>query len=208
MTATEAEKPREEDQHSFFDDAQGILFGTIMCAFALIPLRTLGLITGQIAGFAVLMSYVTGWSFGWVFFVANLPFYWFGYKRLGKKFMLKTFAAVVMVSIFSEWFPTLATFETLNPLLGAVIFGFATGAGLLAIFRHGASLGGIGIIGLYIQDATGFKAGYVQLIFDACLFIAAFFLLPLPMVLYSLLGALLVNLVIAINHRRDRYIAM
>ncbi|WP_434286958.1 YitT family protein [Celeribacter sp. SCSIO 80788] len=208
MTAADIAKPREDDQHTLFEDAQGLLFGTIMCAFALIPLRTLGLITGQIAGFAVLVSYVTGWPFGWVFFAANLPFYWFGYKRLGKKFMLKTFASVAMVSVFAEWFPTLASFERLNPVLGAVIFGFATGAGLLAIFRHGASLGGIGIIGLYIQDATGFKAGYVQLIFDACLFAAAFFLLPLPLVLYSLLGALVVNLVIAINHRRDRYIAM
>ena len=102
----------------------------------------------------------------------------------------------------------MASFENLNPLFGAVIFGFATGAGLLAIFRHGGSLGGIGIIGLYIQDATGFKAGYVQLIFDACLFVAAFFILPLPLVIYSLVGAVVVNLVIAINHRKDRYIAM
>ena len=122
--------------------------------------------------------------------------------------MLKTFASVAMLSVFTEWFPSLASFENLNPLFGAVIFGFATGAGLLAIFRHGGSLGGIGIIGLYIQDATGFKAGYVQLIFDACLFVAAFFILPLPLVIYSLVGAVVVNLVIAINHRKDRYIAM
>ena len=32
--------------------------------------------------------------------------------------------------------------------------------------------------------------------------------MPLPLVVYSLVGAVVVNLVIAINHRRDRYIAM
>nr|WP_321509753.1 YitT family protein [uncultured Celeribacter sp.] len=208
MAQPDARQTPEGEHHRLFEDAQGLLFGTIMCSFALLPLRTLGLITGQIAGFAVLVSYVTGWPFGWIFFVANLPFYWFGYKRLGLRFMLKTFASVAMLSVFTEWFPSLASFENLNPLFGAVIFGFATGAGLLAIFRHGGSLGGIGIIGLYIQDATGFKAGYVQLIFDACLFVAAFFILPLPLVIYSLVGAVVVNLVIAINHRKDRYIAM
>ncbi len=63
------------------------------------------------------------------------------------------------------------------------------------------------MIALLIQDSTGFRAGWVQLIFDGCLFGLAFFLFDPVIVAYSLLGAVVLNLIIAINHRRDRYIA-
>ena len=82
-----------------------------------------------------------------------------------------------------------------------------TGAGLLALFRHGASLGGIGILALFLQDRLGWRAGWVQLGFDAGLFAVAFLIRDPVTVLWSALGALVVNLVIAINHRRDRYVA-
>lgn len=58
-----------------------------------------------------------------------------------------------------------------------------------------------------VQDSTGFRAGYVQLIADGVIFSVAVFLFPLPVVLWSLLGAVVLNMIIAINHRRDRYVA-
>nr|MCS5602207.1 YitT family protein [Paracoccus sp. (in: a-proteobacteria)] len=64
----------------------------------------------------------------------------------------------------------------------------------------------IGIVGLYIQDATGFRAGWVQMAFDAALFLIALSLRDPITVAWSFLGAVVLNLVIAINHRRDRYI--
>jgi uncharacterized membrane-anchored protein YitT (DUF2179 family) len=88
-----------------------------------------------------------------------------------------------------------------------VLFGFLSGSALLALFRHGASLGGIGIVALMLQDRLGWRAGWVQLGFDAVLFALAFLVIEVRLVLISFLGALVVNLVIAINHRRDRYVA-
>jgi uncharacterized membrane-anchored protein YitT (DUF2179 family) len=194
-------------RHTLFEDAQAFVYGTAMCALALMMLKTLGLITGQTAGLALLISYVIDAPFSAVFFIVNLPFYWFGYKRMGLKFVLKTFSCVALISVFTETFPQFISFETLNPAFGAIMIGFLTASGLMAIIRHGGSLGGIGILALYIQDAFGFKAGYAQLAFDAVLFAVAAFILPLDLVGYSLLGAVVANLVIAINHRRDRYIA-
>lgn len=49
--------------------------------------------------------------------------------------------------------------------------------------------------------------GLVQLGFDVCVFLAAFFVLDLQAVLLSLLGAVIVNLVITFNHRKDWYVA-
>ncbi|WP_068305078.1 YitT family protein [Pararhodobacter sp. CCB-MM2] len=207
QTTTEPTQPGS-GRHSAIEDAQGIAFGAIMAAFGIAILTHLGLITGQTAGLAVLISYLTGWPFGVVFFVVNLPFYGFGLKRFGWTFTLKTFAAVALLSGLNLVMPELLRFDYLSTGAGAVLFGLVSGAGLLALFRHGASLGGVGIVALFLQDRLGWRAGWVQLGFDAVLFVVALLVLgDWRLVAWSALGALVVNGVIAINHRRDRYIA-
>ena len=193
--------------HTLFDDAQGVAFGALMAAFGIAILTQLGLITGQTAGLAVLLSYLTGLPFGAVFFAVNLPFYWLGFRRMGLAFTVKTFLAVALLSGLSFLMTGWVEFERLEPLFGAILFGLVAGAALLALFRHGASLGGIGILAVMVQDRTGFRAGWTQLLFDAVLFAAALLVLDAETVVLSALGAVVLNLVIAINHRRDRYVA-
>lgn len=204
MTEIIAENPVE---HTLLDDAQGLAYGTTMAAFGIVLLTHLGLVTGQTAGLAVLISYATGWGFGPVFFAINIPFYWFGYRRMGLAFVIKTFLSVAALSALAAFLPGYVSFANVNPIVGAVIFGFLSGSALLALFRHGASLGGVGIMALYLQDRTGFRAGWTQLIFDACVFALALTLRDWKTVAISALGALVINIVIAMNHRRDRYIA-
>lgn len=193
--------------HTPFDDAQGIAFGAVLAAFGIAVLTHLGLITGQTAGLAVLISYATGLPFGAVFFAVNLPFYWLGWRRMGAGFAIKTFVAVAALSALSFVLPGWVRFAAVEPAFGAVLFGLVSGAALLALFRHGASLGGVGILALLIQDRTGFRAGWTQLLFDAALFAVALLILDWRTVALSALGAGVLNLVIAINHRRDRYVA-
>ncbi|MCL4675524.1 MAG: YitT family protein [Pararhodobacter sp.] len=198
----------DPSHHSALEDAQGIAYGAIMAAFGVTILTHLGLITGQTAGLAILLSYATGFSFGLVFFVINLPFYWFGYRRFGLAFTLKTFAAVALVSGLNLAAPAWIGFDRLDLAAGTVLFGLISGSALLALFRHGASLGGVGIVALSMQDRWGLRAGWVQLAFDVVLFAVALRILPdWRLVAWSALGSLVVNLVIALNHRRDRYIA-
>jgi uncharacterized membrane-anchored protein YitT (DUF2179 family) len=196
-----------EPGHTPLDDAQGLAAGTVLAAFGIVVLTHLGLVTGQTAGLAVLLSYATGLPFGPVFFLINLPFYWLGWRRIGRGFVVKTFLSVAAVSALTMVMPRWVSFAHLDPLFGALLFGLVSGVALLALFRHGASLGGVGILGLLIQDRTGFRAGWTQLLFDAALFATALLLLDLRTVAISALGAVVLNLVIAINHRRDRYVA-
>lgn len=194
-------------KHSLIEDAQGIAYGAGMAAFAITILTHLGLVTGQTAGLAVLISYATGWGFGPVFFAVNLPFYWLGYRRIGAAFVIKTFVAVGLMSALVMLFPRWVDFAHFDPIVGAVLFGAISGSALLALFRHGASLGGVGIVALYLQDKTGFRAGWTQLLFDLVIFAVALTLRDAGTVAISALGALIVNLTIAVNHRRDRYVA-
>lgn len=193
--------------HSLFEDALAFVSGTTLCAFSVLILTHVGLITGQTAGLGVLLSYVSGWSFGAVFFTVNLPFYLLAWRRMGPRFTVKSFVAVAILSLMMEVLPQFVAFEMVNPWVGAALAGILSGMGLIILFRHGASLGGIGVLGLYLQDRTGFRAGWTQLIFDLWLFSAAFFVLDPVMVAASLLGAMVTNIVIGLNHRRDRYIA-
>jgi uncharacterized membrane-anchored protein YitT (DUF2179 family) len=193
--------------HSMIDDIQGISLGVFLAGVGVHMLTTAGLITGQTAGIAVIISYLTGYSFGLVFFVVNIPFYAVAWKRLGTAFTVKSLLSVSLLSVLTEVIPLGMVFSNLDPLLGAITFGALTGLGLLALFRHNGSLGGLGVIALLIQDTIGFRAGWVQLIFDGALFGLAFFLFDPVIVMYSLVGAVVLNLIITINHRRDRYIA-
>ncbi len=193
--------------HSVLDDIQGMSLGIFMAGLGLHILTTAGLITGQTAGVAVILSYLTDYSFGTIFFVINLPFYVLAWRRLGPVFTVKSLISVTLLSIVAELIPQGMIIAYLNPFMGAIAFGAVTGVGLLALFRHNGSLGGLGVVALLIQDTTGFRAGWVQLIFDAVVFAIAFMLFDTVIVLYSLLGAVVLNLIIAFNHRRDRYVA-
>ena len=96
---------------------------------------------------------------------------------MGLQFVIKTFVAVALLSIFATLLPSQILFESINPFAGTVLFGILTGTGLLVLFRHGASLGGVGILALYLQDKTKFQAGGTQLIFDVFVFGLALFVI-------------------------------
>lgn len=193
--------------HSTLEDLQGLSLGVFLCAFALQFLTFSGLITGQTAGIAVILSYLGGWPFGVVFFLINIPFYALAWFRIGKVFTLKSLASVTALSVLTEVLPNFFSIGSVSTPLSAIIFGSLTGLGLLAMFRHNGSLGGMGILALLVQDKTGFRAGYVQLVADAVIFSVALLLFPWTTVAWSVLAAVVLNLIIAINHRRDRYIA-
>jgi len=199
-------EPQNRLEHSLFEDALAFLLGSSMAALGVTMLTYLGLITGQTAGLAVLVSYVSGMSFGLAFFLLNLPFYLLGWLQLGPRFTIKSFIAVAMTSALAELLPIWIRFDHVAVLPGALLAGAVTGLGLIAIFRHGASLGGIGVLGLWMQDRFNIQAGWVQLAFDIALFAVAVFVLEPSLVAYSLAGAVVVNLIIGVNHRKDRYV--
>lgn len=197
----------QSDRHTPFEDAQGIFVGATLVALAVHVLSSANLMTGQIAGLALLGSYMSDWSFGAIFFVLNLPFYIVAVRQLGWVFTLKTFAAVALMSLISDTLPLILNVEMVHPALGAVLGGILAGVGLISLFRHGATLGGVGVVALWLQDARGIKAGNTQLAFDLVVFALAFWVLPTDVVIWSLLGAVILNMIITINHRRDRYVA-
>ncbi|MBE0589418.1 MAG: hypothetical protein CVU36_10000 [Betaproteobacteria bacterium HGW-Betaproteobacteria-9] len=170
--------------------------------------RHTGLLTGGTAGLAFLLHYATGWNFSLVFFLINLPFYGLAYKRMGWVFTLKTFAAVALLAVLAEWVPQWISFGTLSTGFAAIAGGLLMGAGMLMLFRHRASLGGFNVLVLYLQERFGWRAGQVQMAFDCTIVLAAFAVVDGRQILWSVVGAIVLNMTLAINHRPGRYMAV
>jgi uncharacterized membrane-anchored protein YitT (DUF2179 family) len=200
---TEAAAP----QHSLWEDVLAIVVGTLFVSFGIALFKHAGLLTGGTAGLAFITHYLSGIRFGAIFFVLNLPFYYLALRRVGWRFTLKTFGAVALVSIFAEVHPLFIQLSRLEPFYAAVFAGLVMGVGFIILFRHQASLGGVNILALYLQDKYQIRAGMVMLAVDIAVLLAALFVLDLKAVIASVVGALAMNMVIWINHRRDRYVA-
>jgi len=193
--------------HSRVEDTVAIAAGVTLVSVGVAFLASAGLLTGGTAGLAFLLHYATGVGFGKWFFVLNLPFYWLALRRMGVAFTLKTFAAVALLSALTEVQARLLHIDQLQPLYAALTGGLILGMGFLVLFRHRCSLGGVGILALYLQDRHGWRAGKVQMAVDCCIVAAALFTVEPSRVAWSVLGAVVLNLVLAMNHRPGRYLA-
>lgn len=191
--------------HTLVEDALAILFGTLLVSFGITLLKTAGALTGSTAGIAFLISYLTHTAFGVAFFVINLPFYWLAASRMGWAFTLKTFCAVGLVSLFTHLHPLFIHFSALDPFYATLFGNVIMGIGFIVLFRHKASLGGINILALWLQDRYGIRAGKLQMGVDTCVVLASLFVVSMPMLAASIVGALILNLIIAMNHRPGRY---
>ena len=195
-------------RHRWYEDIQALVVGTLFVALGVVMFGTAGLLTGGTAGIAFLIHYATGVSFSLAFFVINLPFYVFAWKRMGKAFAVKTFAAVGLLSLFTHFLPLGLHFDRLAPPVAAVLGGLLCGAGMLMLFRHHASLGGLNVLVLYLQERLGWRAGKVQMAMDSLIVLGALMVAGGERVALSVLGALVLNLTLAINHRPGRYTAI
>ncbi len=180
-------------------DIQGLAFGIVMTSLSVVFLKAAGLVTGQTAGIALLLSYVVPMGFGPLFFMIGIPFLILAWVKRGSVFAIRTIIAVAGISILSQALVQVVSFEQLPPFLAALFGGACSGAGLIAIFRHNASAGGMTILGIILEQKTGFKAGWFQLCVDAVVFLAAAFVLSPGQLFYSFLGAVITNMAIVWN---------
>ena len=195
----------ESHRHNLFEDAQALLVAPLLVAFAIFLFREAGLLTGGTVGIAFLIHYLSGWSIGLVLFAVNLPFYALALRAMGKAFTIKTFLSISLLSLYAEVLPTLIHLQSLERGFAAVMGGFLAGIGLLMLIRHKASLGGLGILVIHLQNTRGWRAGKLQMAADCLILGAALFVRDPLSVAWSIVGALALNLVIAVNHKTGRY---
>lgn len=200
--------PPKPSRHRPYEDVQALLAGTLFVALGVVLFRQAGLLTGGTAGIAFLLHYATGWNFSLVFFVINLPFYVLAWQRMGRVFTFKTLVAVSLLSAFAEAIPHWLGIASLSTPFAAVMAGLLAGTGMLILFRHRASLGGLNVLVLLLQEKRGWRAGHIQMGLDCAIVLTAMAFVPWSQIAWSVVGAVALNLTLAINHRPGRYMAV
>ncbi|KNC19391.1 membrane protein [Arthrobacter sp. RIT-PI-e] len=193
-------------RHSALENVLGIITGTFTVSLGLFLLKTSAAVTGGTAGLALLLSYTGTLPFSALFLAVNIPFFALAVWKKGWGFTLRTITAVALVSALSYLHPYALGGLAPDPLYAALAGNMLAGVGLLILFRHNASLGGFNILALILQERLGWRAGYVQMVLDTMIVLAAFAVVAPSAVLLSAVGAVLLNLVLALNHRPGRYL--
>lgn len=193
-------------EHGVVEDVLGLLTGTFAASLGLYLLDASHAVTGGTAGLSLLLGYATPWPFWALFAVINVPFAVLAVWKKGWDFTIRTVVSIGLVSGFAVVHEHLLPLGAVDPVYGTLAGNLLAGVGVLILFRHRASVGGVQIVALVLQERTGIRAGWTLMAFDVVVIVAALLVVPWQNVLLSAVGAVLLNLVLALNHRPGRYL--
>jgi uncharacterized membrane-anchored protein YitT (DUF2179 family) len=167
----------------FFIILGGILMGVGIEEF-LVPNKILD---GGIVGISIILSHLTGWRLGLFIFVLNIPFFFIGYKQIGKTFALSTLLGITVLSLTTSFLHDWPVF-TEDLLLATVFGGIVLGAGVGIVIRYGGSLDGTEILAILANRRLPFSVGEVIMFFNIFIFGTAGFIFGWDRAMYSLLA--------------------
>ncbi|MFZ2997114.1 YitT family protein [Sphingobium sp.] len=192
--------------HNLAEDGYAIAIGCAFIAMGLLLLRAANLVTGGMAGIALLLSYLIHWSPATLFLLINIPFFLFAGRQMGLSFFLKTLFVNVAILGIGVAMPHVLTIARVSPLFASLFGGSIIGFGILAIARHGAGVGGLGVVALILQKRRGWNAGRTQMMGDIVILLASLPVLSVERFGLSILSAAAINAVLFVNHRPGRYV--
>lgn len=199
--------PREPlRRHRLHEDAAAVLLGTAFAACSIVLYNHSTLTTGGTTGLGLLLQYATGWGFWATFSLVNLPFYALAIFRMGWGFTLRTALAVSLTAAFTAFFPRWMNIGTVDPVFAAIFSSALMGNALLILIRHRTALGGVNILALFLHERLGWKIPFIQLSIDAVTLGLSLLYIPVWNVVLSFFGCAMVNLVLWLNHKPDRYV--
>ncbi|APH07022.1 hypothetical protein A9C19_08645 [Bacillus weihaiensis] len=147
--------------------------GLFLTSFGIKILSDSFLTFGGTAGLATILTYMTGFSWGVLFFIVNLPFFAISIQELGKWFTLSSLLSITGISFIREWFDLVIPTIGIHPLLSAIVAGVIIGIGVTFVLNNGSSLGGIHILGLFIDKKFGINRGIVLFVCDSLIILFA-----------------------------------
>lgn len=167
----------------FFIILGAVLMGVGIEEF-LVPNKILD---GGIVGISIILSHLTGWRLGLFIFVLNIPFFFIGYKQIGKTFALSTLLGITVLSLTTSFLHDWPVF-TEDLLLATVFGGIVLGAGVGIVIRYGGSLDGTEILAILANRRLPFSVGEVIMFFNIFIFGTAGFVFGWDRAMYSILA--------------------
>ena len=205
---TSPSHPAEPDaghRHGLAEDALALLFGCVFVATGMAILRGAGLVTGGMAGLALLGSHLVPLSPGVLLALLNLPFMVLAWRAIGPLFAVRTLIVSIGIAGLSLLWQHSVRIGIDNPAIAALAGGTLLGQGVLTLVRHGAGLGGLGVLTVWLQQRFGWLLGRSQLAIDVIVLgVSGLWLAPAQLG-WSGLSALVMGLVVYLWVRPGRY---
>jgi uncharacterized membrane-anchored protein YitT (DUF2179 family) len=194
-------------RHTLFEDIYAGLTGCLLIVFGLVWLKAAGLVTGGVAGLALMSSYLVPLPPGVLFTLLNMPFFLLAGWGMGRAFMVRVIAANLLISAFALLVPLAFRLDQVNSLFAAIFGGTLIGVGILLLARHHIGVGGIGILALALQKSRGWNAGRTQLAADGMILLTALPVLNMGAEQFavSVLSAVAVAGELIVFHKPGRY---
>ena len=145
------------------------------------------ILDGGITGISIMLSHLTGMKLGIFIFALNIPFFYIGYKQIGKTFALSTLLGITVLSISTAFLHDVPVFTT-DPLLATVFGGMILGAGVGLVIRYGGSLDGTEILAILANKKLPFSVGEIVMFFNIFIFTTAGFVFGWNRAMYSVLA--------------------
>ena len=165
-----------------------LTLGPFIAAFALeVFLVPNNIIDGGIVGISIILSYLSKINLGLLIFVINIPFFLLAFNKIGKKFVIQTFYAVVMLSLALNLFSSHNMPVTHDLLLSTVFGGIALGTGVGLVLKNEGSLDGTEIMSLVLSKKFGFSVGEWIMTFNVFIYGAAGFVFGWNKAMYAIL---------------------
>lgn len=143
-----------------------IVIGAILAGVGLeIFLIPNQVIDGGIVGISIMLSHLSGLKLGLFLFVLNIPFFFIGYKQIGKTFAISTIVGITVLSITTYLLHPVPAF-TADILLATVFGGIILGIGVGIVIRNGGSMDGTEILSILINKKTSFSVGEIIMFFN------------------------------------------
>lgn len=197
----------QPQRHNAREDIYGVTTGCMMLALGVHLLHQAHLITGGVAGLALLLSYALPATPGTLFAVLNLPIFLIFWRSQGVFYTIRSVIATLAISGIITLVAHEIVITSVTPLAAAIIGGTVMGMGLLAVTRHGTAVGGSTMIARWLSVKKGWNFGRLMMAGDAMIIGSSFFVLSPQRALWSLLSAVCMNLMLMTWHRPDRYLA-
>lgn len=165
-----------------------VILGAVLMATGIeIFLVPNNVMDGGIVGISIILSHLTGIKLGLFLFFLNVPFFFMGYKQIGKTFAFSTLLGITVLSITTNFLYDVPAF-TEDLLLVTVFGGVILGAGVGLVIRYGGSLDGSEILAILINKKAPFSVGEIIMFFNIFIFGVGGFVFGWDRAMYSILA--------------------
>ncbi|BBI32593.1 YitT family protein [Cohnella abietis] len=122
------------------------------------------LLSSGVSGVAMVIGYLSEWNIGWLYFALNVPILLWGYRILGKRFIVLSIVTVLSVAFFLQVIPVIKMTD--DRLLASVFGGVLVGLGTTVTLRYGGSSGGFDIIASIISRYRDLPIGLLTVLLN------------------------------------------